>query len=112
MVDRHTTEPHAFLCLTDNPDGLECDWQPIDGKYPGWWAKMLLFKPHFALAGKRVIYLDLDTVIVGSVDFLFAYRGTFCILRDWWAYSYNSSVMSIVPWIDRGIWAEFVLLSK
>lgn len=51
---------------------------------------MLFFAPK-----ERLIYLDLDLVIVGNVDFLFDYNGPFCIWKDPWAAGFNSSVMSI-----------------
>jgi hypothetical protein len=57
---------------------------------------------------ERIIYLDLDTVIAGNVDFLFEYAGQFAILRDfhhWW--EYGSAVMSIAPGFGRHIWENF-----
>lgn len=57
-------EPSArFVCFTDlqipgiSTVELSYDW-------PGWWAKMHLFRPGLFRGG--VLYLDLDTVIVGD----------------------------------------------
>lgn len=72
-VHKHLSIPHRMVCLTDDVQAL-CG---VDGGYPkvqcaieslqhgwrGWWAKMELF----ALEGP-VLYLDLDTVIIGSLD--------------------------------------------
>jgi hypothetical protein len=109
MVVRHTTKKYSFLCLTDDPAELECEWKYIDEHYPGWWSKLVLFKPHAALVGKNIVYLDLDTVITGSIDFLFNYKGRVGIIRDWWAPSYNSSVMRISSHANVDyIWRAFV----
>lgn len=56
-VDSHLSG-HAFVCLSDLP----CESIPLTSDWPGWWAKMELFK----LPGP-VLYFDLDTVIVGDL---------------------------------------------
>jgi hypothetical protein len=70
---------------------------------PGWWAKTELFRPR----KERVLYFDLDTVILGSLDPLFEYDGPFAIIKDWWASSHNSSVMSIAPGFGQRIWRDW-----
>lgn len=60
-VARHLNLSHQFVCLSDVP--LTCSWIPLDTDWPGWWAKLEVFR----LRGK-VLYLDLDTVVVGSLD--------------------------------------------
>lgn len=107
MVRRHTSTPYEFLCLTDDRAGVDCASAPIDCEYPGWWAKLVLFKPHPALAARRVIFLDLDTVIVGNIDFLLDYQGPFAILRDFYRPNgYGSAVMSIAPGYGCAIWQK------
>lgn len=65
MVARHLDRPHRFVCLSNvvvpgvETIRLRQDW-------PGWWAKVALFDPAYAL-GSRVLYLDLDTLIVGDL---------------------------------------------
>jgi hypothetical protein len=104
MVGRHLAAPHRFVCLTDQPDelpGVECSPVPTPQDMFGWWSKMHLFEPG-RLSG-RVLYLDLDTVVLGSLDDLlignssltlippagdFAGRGMMRTVRR-----YNSSVM-------------------
>ncbi len=108
MVARHVSRPHRFLCLTDEASGLECDYADIGTNLSGWWAKLILFKPHRELEGQRTIYLDLDTVIVGNVDFLFDYTGPFAILRDFYSSSrFGSAIMSIAPGFGKHIWENF-----
>ena len=98
MVKKHTKHEYEFVCLTDDYNDLKCQHVfPVGTHLQGWWSKLVLFKPHPVLKDKRILYIDLDTVIVGNIDFLFEYKGPFCILNDFWAPGYNSSVMSIEP---------------
>ena len=108
MVERHTIMPHEFLCLTDDALGLTCPTAPIETDLPGWWAKLVLFKPQRALRGRRVLFLDLDTVIVGNMDCLLEYDGQFAILRDFYQPNgYGSAIMSIEPGIGAYLWEQF-----
>ncbi len=108
MVHRHATRPYRFLCLTDNPTGVNAPYTDVGTDAPGWWAKLVLFRPHPALAGRRVLYLDLDTLIMDDMDFLFDYEGTLAILRSFWPPSrYGSALMSIAPGFGRALWSDF-----
>ena len=108
MVARHTTRPYRFLCLTDDPTYLTCEHAFVGTDFPGWWAKMVLFQPHPALEGQRVLFLDLDTVIVGNMDFLLDYDGEFAILRDfYYPKTWGSAVMSIAPGFGKELWSQF-----
>ena len=109
MVSHYTTIPLRFLCLTDNPQGIDqCDTISIETDLPGWWAKLVLFKPHPALVGERVVFLDLDTIIVDNADFLLEYTGSFAILRDFYVkVGYGSAVMSIAPGFGSMVWSCF-----
>ena len=108
MVERHTTIQHYFLCLTDDPTGLECAHAPIGTDLPGWWSKLQLFNPESALQAHRVFFLDLDTIIVGNIDLLLAYDGPFAILKDFYRPStFGSAIMSIAPGFGQEIWTKF-----
>lgn len=90
-VERHLKLPHRFLCLTDDSGGVQCYTKPLPRGLHGWWAKLALFK-HNAVGLN--FYLDLDTVITGSLDFIGEYKGDFAILRDFYrADGYGSGVM-------------------
>ena len=103
-VARHTTVPHEFVCWTDDSTGLACARAPIGTDLPGWWAKLVLFTPHT----ERLLFLDLDTVIVDNMDFLFEYDGPFAILSDFYHPAhYGSAVMSIAPGFGASIWADY-----
>jgi len=64
----------AFVCFTDDPSGLrpEIETRPLPEGLSHWWNKLALFKPGAFPEGERVIYIDLDTVIIADVDFLFS----------------------------------------
>ena len=73
MVRRHLAHPHEFVCLTDDPAGLDADIRPIllpDADFKGFWTKISLFRPGVFEPGRTVIYLDVDVVIVGPLDFM------------------------------------------
>lgn len=74
MVERHLTLPHRFVCVTDfHPDQLGgIETVPLDKAthVPGTrYAKLMMYKPSAAeVIGERILALDLDTVITGSLD--------------------------------------------
>lgn len=85
-VARHLSRPHRFVCLTDDvaavaATGVDARSVPQSG-LKGWWNKIALFHPSAFQAGERVLYLDLDTVITGSLDELSGYSGVFAMLED------------------------------
>lgn len=80
MVERNTTVPHQFVCFSDRElEGIKTV-KLISG-YQGWWNKMQMFNTDFRL-GNRVVYLDLDTLIVGNIDWLLEYDGMFMGIED------------------------------
>ena len=80
MVERNTTVPHQFVCFSDRElEGIKTV-KLIPG-YEGWWNKMQMFNTDFRL-GNRVVYLDLDTLIVGNIDWLLEYDGMFMGIED------------------------------
>lgn len=88
-VERNLSIPHRFICFTDIPDKINCETRPIYGE--GWFSKLYLF-PNFTTG--KVIYLDLDTIITGNLDFLDKYNGKFAILRDFYRKDgYGSGMM-------------------
>jgi hypothetical protein len=105
MVQRHLSVPHRFVCLTDDPTGIACETLPIVPNLPTWWGKLTLF--NHPLPG-RILYLDLDTVIVGSIDDFAAYDGPFCLIKPFYRdRGFASGVMSIGPEFGRPVWEKF-----
>lgn len=95
MVQRNTTYPFRFYCFTDNATGLckEVIPQPMttlavkpeENKYAYKKEAGLCADDLGGLNGKRVLYFDLDIVIVGNIDCFFAYPSgnDFVIINDW-----------------------------
>ena len=80
MVDRNTTVPHKFICYSDRGiPGVET--RILKPGYVGWWNKLQMFDTSNKVSD-RVVYLDLDTVITGNLDWLLEYRGWFMGIED------------------------------
>lgn len=105
MVSRHLSFPHRFVCLSDKQhQDVECI--PLTPGRTGWWNKLELFR--HGLFDGRVMYLDLDTVVVGSLDALSQSPGIIH-LRDWgWTRDvYGSGVMVWDSGQHSEIWDRF-----
>lgn len=87
-VARNLTIPHAFVCLSNSPIPSSAPILriPLVHNWPGWWSKIELFRP--GLFPGPVLYFDLDTRIVGSLDEL-ALGHRFTVLRNFWADVYG-----------------------
>lgn len=87
MVKRNTTLPFKFICFSDRNDGItsEVEVRPLpemdlpEGKERGW-RKLSTFKKDVGLSG-RVLFLDLDTVIVSNIDEYFTMDGDFVMVK-------------------------------
>ena len=116
MVARHMPVPYQFVCLTDQPQ--RCDGASfIDVReigLPGWWAKCILFEPTWR-GRSQIIYIDLDTVIVGDLSPLVGVPGEFAICESFtrlagntgYPCRFNSSVMMIGAGQCAFVWERF-----
>jgi len=82
MVRRHYPDPHQFVCVTDDPDGLDKDirvlplWNdfarmshPSGPRYPSCYRRLRAFDPEIGkVFGPRFVSLDLDCVIVNNLQ--------------------------------------------
>ena len=88
--------PHRFVCLTNEPEGIDADVEvmPVpDFGLPqaewtrgGCWPKVALFAPDVFADDEIVLYFDLDVMIVGGLDpFIDLVReaARFYTLREW-----------------------------
>jgi hypothetical protein len=107
MVARHTSKQFNMVCLSDRIDAhLPChtfEIQREDGF--AWWEKRKLFKLDRVMSnGGRILYLDLDVIIMGDLDPIIDYPADFaispCSAPNWQGKDglvcvkgYNSSVM-------------------
>lgn len=88
--------PHTFVCLTDTPAALGPWAVPLRHPWPGWWAKLALFEP--GLFTGPVLYLDLDTLVVGDLADLCSYAGPLALLSDFYRPACaQSGVMAWTP---------------
>jgi hypothetical protein len=97
MVSRHLQRPFRFVCLTDDATGIEphIEAKPLppigfaefDERRP-WtfahgWLKLTTFaNPLYDLTG-TTLYLDLDIVILDSLEPFFEVPGEFVVIREW-----------------------------
>jgi hypothetical protein len=93
MVALHMSQPYKFVCIDDSP-------------FPGWWAKISLFEP--GRFRGRVLYLDLDTTVIGSLYDLVNYPYPFCAIRDYqYSLQINSSVMAFDAGVADSVYEDF-----
>jgi len=90
MVDRNLSLSFRFICFTENPQGLndKVEVAPLpsldlpEGMPERGWLKLATFNsPLFDLQGPT-LFLDLDVVIVDSIDPFFEIEGEFFIAFD------------------------------
>lgn len=106
-LNRHL-DGFEFVCLTDDP-GLTPLWRvPLQHGWPGWWSKLELFRP--GLFDGPVLYLDLDTLVVGDLAELCSYDGELAMLSDF--YRPERAQSGVMMWtqcpLTHAIYEEFV----
>lgn len=122
MVARHYPDPHRFLCVTDDPRGLDSGigvvplWDDFPGlghpqgeRYPSCYRRLRAFDPQIrSVFGDRFVSLDLDCVIVDdlrplwnrSEDFV-GWAGTHAKNR------YNCSMFLMTAGARPQVWEQF-----
>lgn len=116
MVRRNLPRPHRFVCFTDDSTGIhrsiEC-LPLLDRGLSGWWHKLSFFRPTLYDLKGPLLFLDLDLVILSSLEPFFDYPGDFCIIRDWLASDYlrlyNSSVFRLEIGTKTDVYNNFLL---
>lgn len=101
QIERHL--PGAeIVCLSDV--AVECERIALKHDWPGWWAKMELYRPDI---GGDLLYIDLDTTIVGPLDEIAA-AGQLTVLADFYRPELVQSSLMFLPEADRAeIWRAF-----
>ena len=86
---RNITLPFKFICYTDDSNGFESGIEvrplpemDIPNDNDRGWRKLALFRKDVGLDG-RILFMDLDTVIVGNIDDYFTLDGDFIFIRHW-----------------------------
>lgn len=122
MVAKHYPDPHRFICITDDADGIADGIEIVplwddhaDLKNPSWknapscYRRLKLFSRDIGeLIGDRFICMDLDVVITGDLRPVVNRSEDFVILRDpgrlW---PYNGSMMMMTAGARAHVWDEF-----
>lgn len=118
MVSRHLKRAHHFICFTDDATGLNPGVRALPlptmflppGKERGW-RKLSTFTAPLADLTGPILFLDVDLVIVGSIDCFFDHPGEFCIIKDWakpWRMTGNSSIYRFEANAHPEIFAYFL----
>ncbi len=90
MVSRNLSRPFRLVCFTENGEGIrtEVEIQPlpeldIPKNLPErGWRKVSVFAKDFGGLSGPTLFLDLDVVIVDSLDDFFTHPGSFLIAHD------------------------------
>ncbi|MGL4594611.1 MAG: hypothetical protein ACRCUY_07785 [Thermoguttaceae bacterium] len=91
MVRRHLKRPHRFICFTDDAKGLHESIEiralpelnlPSHLPERGW-RKLTMFGKSLDDVTGTALFLDLDVVILDSLDPFFEADGEFLIIKDW-----------------------------
>jgi hypothetical protein len=117
-VSEHLLLEHQLVCFTDQkfPDipGVEFRKLPVlpfPIVYP-WWYKVWLFSPDAKLSG-RILFLDLDIMILKNIDKFVSYSGEFLGIRDFTRVqnpaikTTNSSIMCWDQQKHQDVWERF-----
>ncbi len=108
-VARHLPLAHRFVCFSDV--AVPCGRIKLEHDWPGWWSKIEIFR----MPGP-VLYLDLDTAIVGDLTDIanVAIISGFTILQDFYrADGFGSGVMAWSGDFDAKRWYHaFVATTK
>ncbi|MGF1456571.1 MAG: hypothetical protein ACFB6R_14485 [Alphaproteobacteria bacterium] len=114
MVRRHLHRSHNFVCVTDDPQGIDRDIRIV----PLWddlrdlgrcYLRLKAFAPDMAgCLGDRFVSIDLDTVIVDDITPLFETDMPFKIWGDVLASTpYNGSLWLLRAGARPSVWSAF-----
>jgi hypothetical protein len=112
-VRANLSRRHRFICVTDNPRGLDRDIEavhlpdmgiPLRYRQKGMWPKIAMFAPGVLPPDEPTLYLDLDMVVRDNIDMFFdrvEEQRNIHALREW-----NPTLWSLLPIAlrpDRGV---------
>lgn len=83
MVRENSTAGLDFWCFTDYNQAYAegISKKPFKHEFlKGWWQKVALFEKDVFPEGERIVFFDLDTLIIGNIDDLLGYTGFFSML--------------------------------
>jgi len=120
-VDKYIDRPYDFYCLTNQPDAkIDAIKIPFNNGWPGWWAKVELFRPD--LPSGLTLYLDTDTHVVKSLQPILDFpcndlvmfdsgepREKWCkpVNKKGWVYRYQAATMLFVSGALSWVYYKF-----
>lgn len=114
-IRNNTKHNFSFFCITDDPQGLDSEIKPIKLETPfsGWMKKSMLFDEKILTQitnnnEETLCFIDLDMIVYNNIDFIFEYKGNFCLMKTddiQCENSINGYNSSIVVW-KRGFGKE------
>lgn len=122
MVARHYPHPHRFICVTDNPAGIDPDVEilpdfkdyadipsPHGGKNPSCYRRLRLFHPDAGQwFGERYVSMDLDILITGDLTPLWHRKEDVVFWGDTHPKTfYNGSMMLMTAGARPKVWRDF-----
>jgi hypothetical protein len=118
-IDRNTTIPYKFVCVTDDWKGLDStvEYVNIDRHFPrikgfgGCFRRLRAFdfSTAVALFGGRFISIDIDSVVVGNMDKLLSFRDDFRIWMEQYRRRtpYCGSLWGMKSGARQEVWSKF-----
>jgi hypothetical protein len=119
MVRRHLSGDFQFICLTDDDTGIRpevrclpipaLNLQLAPGQRDGAWKKLTTFEADLHGLRGTALFLDVDVVIVGSLDAFFEQPGEFLIIHDYprfWRFGQRITGNSSVYRFELGAHAD------
>lgn len=106
MIKEHVTMPYEFACLTDAPTAVNVVFKsiPLRHNWKGYWSKIELFRPNL-ISAERIVYFDLDTLILRNIDDIILQDAPFIALRPFnpkRAQRQNYFASAIMAWDNDG----------
>lgn len=99
QVEKYSPADTEFVCLSDcEIEGVRTI--PLEHNWPGWWAKLELFRPDLNLG--PFTYTDLDNVILGPLDDILTAPTEYTCQRGGW------TALMHVPDQQHWLFDEFV----
>lgn len=111
-VMQNITADHRFVCLSDTVDRAKYDsesdihWEPLKHGWPRHWSKAEMFRPDLEKYG-RFLFIDLSSVIVGSLDEMAAVEGV-CVTKDFQYDCPSQSILMFPAGSCRDVWEKFI----
>jgi len=103
-IERNVTVPFKFICFTEDPEGIDCETRPFLEPLPYWWYIIGLMNPKHNFQD-RVVYFDLDTVIIKNIDKLITVDAPIVTIQDFYRpKGLQTAYISYTPEAGAPIW--------